>query len=338
MGIVGTIIVRLYALIVLLVVLWAGYAAVAYLIQFVFRPARVPDRFVEHRDALNVEKLSAAKAGAAVLASKWGPIGHYHELERWFQPDPHNGCTTSGCHNSLPHSRSKETRSFANFHAMFLSCTMCHDATARGPVKAMWVGTESGQPQGPPALLALLSLLEVDRDKIDKTPVAVHGDIVRLLGEILAVIGDDPVLNYLRVQIDTSEPGSPVWRQAVGQLTAELPNHARGEYGAKIMTAATSAELEQRRGELRQKAQEYFASSPEQHRVIQKTIHENVLPKPEACMSCHDPAAGRLDFSTLGYPPGRVSVLKSQPIARLIQQIREGRPFYLPNVEGGDVR
>jgi hypothetical protein len=68
-------------------------------------------------------------------------------------------------------------------------------------------------------------------------------------------------------------------------------------------------------------------------------IHAGVLAKPNACLQCHSDPALRVDFIAAGYPPQRAAQLQGLSIARLVQRIRDGSPFYLPEIlEPGDER
>lgn len=227
-------IVRLYALSIIVVIVGATYMAVAYLVKSIFRPTPVPREYLDWQAHIEVDALRDPNRFDQAGASGRAPLGHYHALGRWVQASPRDGCTLSGCHGPLPHAKNVATRAFANFHAVFLTCQMCHQAYPGRPARATWISTTSGEPQAAPAILQLVKQLELGVDKIARDPAGIHPTIVDLLRKTLAVSGRDPLLEYLLMQIDTSEPGSPVWRHAVEQLSAELPDHLRGEYGAKL--------------------------------------------------------------------------------------------------------
>ncbi len=332
-----TIIVRFYALAILLVVLWTGYTAIAYLVRTVLRPVDVPQRLLDRRVELDPGVLHADKLRETAAAPR-PPVGRYHEVGTWAHPDPMNGCVISGCHSSLPHARSKETRAFANFHATFLSCSMCHDADPTTPAAASWVDIRTGQRQDAPALLQLARLLEEQTAQVASQPADVHPRIVLLLTSINAV-AKDPVLDYLLVQINTSEPGSPMWRHSVEQVRTSLANHMRGDYGAKLTPLDEAAGMQQRYRELVAAAERYMAADGPDRDRIQKEIHAKVLAKPEACLSCHSGEPRRLDYASLGYPPERIGAIESSPIAGMIQRMREGGTFQMPQMlEPGHAR
>lgn len=339
----GGLTVRVYALAILLVVVWAGYMAVAYLVRTVFRPAPVPEQYRTWEAALSGPTPESLRLEQAAGLVPRAPIGHYHEVDRTIPPDLHSGCLTSGCHNPLAHTRRKEIRAFANLHATFLRCELCHDESISGQVEAMWVDDATGLPTATPAILQLMTLFETRADEVKKKPDEVNPAIVSLLGEA-ADHSADPVLAYLLAQINTSDPGSPVWRKSVEQLADELPNHVRGEYGAKIARKLTADELkayDQRLVELAGLYRNAPAGSAERKRLHDE-IHKGILEKPSACSACHgdDPSEpSRLDYRALGYSPEHADSLRSSAIAHLMEQIRQGQPFYLPRMlEGGNDR
>ncbi len=314
-----TSIVRAYALAILLTVIWAGYMAVAFLIGSVFALPLVPQRFLDRPGQQKADLVSKAGAPDASGPSWLAPLGHYHAVDRWFQPDRHNGCTVSGCHSSLPHAKRKEVRAFANLHVTCLACEMCHDRSDPSPAKAMWVSTTTGQRQRPPAILQLMRLIETDAERIKNRPAPVHTVIVGLLRQVVEVIGGDPLLEYLLLQVDTSEPGSPIWRHAVGQLKVELPTHARGEYGAKLVPVLSTSQR-QRAERFAERALEYFATLPNSKKraALYQQIHAEVGGQPRECAACHGSYPPHLDLTSLGYPRERASALLSLSVEELL--------------------
>ncbi|MEP0842658.1 MAG: hypothetical protein HRF43_08090 [Phycisphaerae bacterium] len=334
-GAVKALTVRFYAAAIVLVVIWAGYTAVAFLVRSVLYPTRVPEQYLSWRTALSGGNLPPAAGGGEALVPR-APLEHYHRIERTLPTDAHNGCLTSGCHGALAHTKRKEIRAFANLHATFLACTLCHDAGITGPAEATWVDLNTGQPTGPPAALELLRHFELNAGRIQDAPGEFHALVAPLLPRVAAV-SRDPAMEFLHVQITTSEPGSPVWRQSIARLAAELPNHVRGEYGSKLTGKATFEELERRRRALVEMAARYQAApegTPER-RKLHDQIHEGILTKPSACLACHGGEPARLDFASLGYPPGRAAALRDSVIARQMESIQQGRPFYLPKLLEG---
>jgi hypothetical protein len=337
LGVGKTIIVRLYALAILLVVVWAGYTAVSYLFHAVFQPVQVPPWFLEWRGHLDEKALREPDVPGVTGPAARAPLAHFHAVDRWFQLDPHNGCTVSGCHMPLPHTKSKALRAFANFHSTFIECMMCHETVKANPAPAMWVSISTGLKQGPPPMLQLIRALEADAAKIRENPASVQPTIDSLLRETVTVLGGDPLLEYLHLEIHNAQPGSPVWIHAMDQLSQTLPAYARGEYGAKIAPQASDSDLKQAAAELAEQTKAYQAAaagSPAREELYKK-IHAPVVARPKGCLLCHGGKPARLDFESLGYSASRAAQLHGAPIAKLMQQVQEGHPFYLPGIQPG---
>lgn len=332
---VKTITVRIWAAAIVFVVLWAGYTAVAYLVRQVFFPTAVPQAFLEWQGHLEADLLRAEHVPGMTEESHRAPLGHYHGVKQWFQHDPANGCTVSGCHSPLPHHKTKTVRAFANFHSTFLNCMTCHTQTSARPMEAGWIDLEGAERREPPAILRLISYLHGNGTIIEEQPRVAHGTILPLLRETVKVAGDDNVLNYLLLQIDTSQPGSPVWKHTVAQLARELPAHARGEYGAKIAPGAgNDARVVNRK--LQRLARDYNDAregSPERKEIV-SSIHASVRVAPQGCLACHGGRDFLLDLEALGYPPARAEELKDLPLARMAEQVRQGRRFHLWKILG----
>lgn len=341
--VIGGAIVRVYAFAIMAVVLWAGYTAVTYLYRSVFQPMKSPEALLEWQGQTSKEALREAQARGITDPATRAPLGHYHGVDRWFQPDIRNGCISSGCHDPIPHSHSKALRAFANLHSTFMTCDVCHRATEARPIPAAWISMRTGDKQEPPAILRLIGHLGSEqiaamiREPATSTQPAAEltafsRTTIQLLREAIDVYGGDPVLNYLSLQIETSEPGSPVWRQAIQQLKSELPNHARGEYGAKIALTSPPPESQPIRQDYTALITEYFSRdiSQNQREAVKQKLHEGVIEAPEGCTPCHRARPPVLDFEALGYPPERIKKLTSTPIAEMMQRIHSGQPFNLP--------
>jgi len=290
---------------------------------------------LEWEAVTQAEALRETEAMGITEPALRAPFQHYHAVDPWFQPDLRNGCTASGCHDPVPHSRSKSLRAFANLHSTFLTCTVCHYVPTATPMPAAWVDLTTGRRQMPPAILQLMGVFSGTATQ----PATVLADrtheIRQLLRRTMEVVGWDPVLNYLDVQLETSDAGSPVWRRAVDELRAELPNHARGDYGAKIAPLDREGKPVVRH--FPDLVKQYFSRESDQGRqgAFDK-IHEGVLRKPKGCLSCHLQQPPLLDLKALGYPDARVEILTGRrpspqlSVAELMQSISEGRPFNLP--------
>ena len=326
------VIVRGWALVLLAVVVWSGYVAFAYLIKVVFSPAHVPEAMTAWEGSLRVDDLEAESLGTSASAPR-APIGHYHGVDHWYQPDTLQTCTASGCHNMLPHVKTKASRAFANFHATFLTCQMCHEDRQKDAAQVQWIDLADGATSKPPALLRLIAWFEANGDMLAQAPEDAHAVVMPALTEAMGDMGKDALLEYLSVQLTTSQPGSPVWREAMDRLRDELPAHRRGEYNAKL--APIELYTDAYRSQQRDLIQRYQAAGPDGDKAVCDQLHTHVLVKPDACLSCHAQPA-RLDLRTLGYTQATVETLMSGPMIRMIQQNREGRPFYLPNLLEGE--
>lgn len=323
---------RLWALALLLLVIWVTYLAGAYMVRYVFAPSEIPAGILRWQSTLSADALREANVRGISAPAPRPPLPRYHLVDRWFQPDPLNNCTVSGCHAPLAHGKHKDTRAFANLHSTFLACQMCHAKGEPGGSPAMWVSTTTGAPQEPPAILRLINEIEINRAKIDSDAAGQQPMILALLRETWDTVPNDAMIEHYILVLDTSEPGSPVWRTAVARLAEELPKRALGEYQAKIAPRVDQGRTQQNRDQMADLTRRYLsvaAASTEGKDLIRR-VHADVLPKPAACVRCHGQEPPQLDLQVLGYPPGRQAALRGQPIARLIQQIREGRPFYLP--------
>lgn len=328
---IGRAIVRVYAVAVLLLTCWAGYAAVTYLFGAVFTPAKVPERFVAWTKAVDASQIHRPPPADAPSRA---PLSRYHQVRGALPRDATNGCLTSGCHAPLPHVKSAEVRAFANMHVTFMDCEVCHVAPNATPDRLAWVNLESGEPQETPAHLRLLKLLQVDPRTGQTDPKAMQEDLLPLIDAVLRVSTRTPRLGSIRLTLETAPPGSPVWMDTIEAMRAESVYHARGDYGAKI---ARDVPAETRRGArklLNDKAEAWLDLSPGDKRrdEIYDEIHARLIAKPGACLACHGGEPPRVDYVALGYAPERAAELRGSAIARQMQHIRDGQPFHLPGV------
>jgi hypothetical protein len=185
-------------------------------------------------------------------------------------------------------------------------------------------------------VLQLTNLLESDFEAIRSRAAEAHPQLLRRLKSIAAAPGADPLMEELLVQIDTAQPGSPVWRHAVAQLKAELPQHTRGEYHAKI-TRRDVENTPQRLEQAKRQARRYLASAAESDRrkQLHADIHGGLLQQSVTCLACHGDQPPLLDLEALGYSPARADYLKKLEVARMMQQVRQGERFYLPRLLEG---
>jgi hypothetical protein len=331
---VKSVVVRSYALLILSLLLAAGYLSVHYLVKTVFYPPTLPRAMSDWASKLDVAELRSNHAEGVERSAPRAPISHYHTVEQWFQPDTRNGCTISGCHQPLPHDHRAKVAAFANFHATFLTCQMCHAPAAARPATARWVSTTTGLVQDSPAILQLMKFIELNTDAIATYPETVDRQIKQLLATAITSLGQDQVLDELLAEMQSSQPGSPVWKQAEANLVLELPLHARGEYGAKLAWTGDAAATESQFATLTAQARSFLAmpSDSPDRAALQKTIHQPLAGAATACVACHDDQPALLDFQSAGYSPKRALTLAHLEIARLMQQVREGQSFYIPSM------
>ena len=333
-----TVVVRTYALGILTLLILGGYFSVHYLVKTVFYPPGLPAPMQDWAAKLDVAELRSNKAEGVELAAPRAPISHYHTVDQWFQQDKTNGCTLSGCHEPLPHDHRAKVAAFANFHTTFLTCRMCHAAPSDRPANTRWVNTVTMQIEDTPAILQLLQYMELNVDTIASQPAIADLRIKEMLGQAIKVLGQDPALDELLAEMQSSQPGSPVWKQAVSELILELPLHARGEYRAKLEWNTDADARASQFQTLKDQARAYLAAAvdSQERRDLKAVIHKSIATAPTACVSCHDDQPAMLDFKAAGYSPKRTALLSHLEIARLMQQVREGQSFYLPNMQGGD--
>jgi hypothetical protein len=324
---------RIYAFILAAVLLYVFYLAVSYLVVMVFYPPPVPERLLASPGLLGAEQLRAQTVPGAPKGPARAPMSHYHAAGAPLPADPANGCTLSGCHEPLPHSRSVYVRAFANLHSTFLACQMCHEPEKDRPVKAGWVSTTSGQATDPPALVQLTRLFQAQRQQIEADPAGQNQTILSLLAQVVDLSGD-PLLRYLYLEISTAEPRSPVWRDAVIRLDEQLASRTRGQYGAKIAPMVGPDDYERQAEAMRQASKPILATATQsaEYKRLNDELHKNILPKPDRCTMCHGDSPPLVDFVSLGYSPQRAEFLRTNPVARQVQDVREGRQFYLPSV------
>jgi hypothetical protein len=327
---------HVYAGLLLLVIATVCFTALVYLFRAVFTPAGLPVTFSDWQGRLDPAALRQDHIPGVTTAAGRAPMPHYHKVDRWFRPDPHNACTVSGCHSPLPHTPKSPIAAFPNLHVTFLDCTVCHEAGVEGQaIEVVWRGSASGTVQDPPPVLRLTRVLE-DLGPSEADAKAAHPKIVALLKEMNAIAGLEPEMEDPLVEIDSSVPNSPFWRKSVQSLRDQLPLHARGEYGAK-MTRAYSANNPA--ATLAEQTRAYLAApenSP-QRKELSGQIHKSVLPKPGGCSNCHVTEGGLFNFQAAGYSAQRARTLQKLPLGRMVERIRAGEKFQLPRItEGGN--
>jgi hypothetical protein len=214
---------------------------------------------------------------------------------------------------------------------------MCHATPQDRPAATRWVSTDSNRPQDAPAILQLLEYLERNGDAIQSQSASVNPTIKNLLGQTITALGQDAYLDELLAELQSTDPGSPVWKSAITQLQTELPLHAAGEYRAKLAWTSVADQRATQFQTLTTQARQFLASpvDSKDRQTVQTAIHASLTPAAASCVTCHDNQPAILDFHAAGYSPKRSAYLSHLEIARLMQQIRQGEHFIIPNLLGG---
>ena len=329
---IGSLISRTYALVLAVVLGYAGYLAGSYLLDSIYKPAATPGRVLRWQVRTDAAALREPEPPGVLADDARAPVAHFHRVVRLSQPDPQNGCTLAGCHEPIPHTPKLKIAAFANFHVNFMACQSCHTEIKERPAKFTWMNLNAARSVEVPPVIRLVRLLNEKADTIQKQPAAVHPAILALLQEVLKVRVHDRTLEELQVQIENSEPGSPIWRSALKRLAGDLPRYGRGNYGSKLIPESQLKTYGATHEEMVRLAPACLASaagSPER-KTLSDRIHASVLKQPPSCTACHADSPGLLDFTTVGYLPARATMLGNLQIARTIQNVREGREFRLP--------
>lgn len=331
---------RLYALIPILLVLYLSFLALRYLFVALLVPVQPPAQVTEIPTRLTQEawrKPASAFVGQQVSEQPRVPLAHYHRIDGWFQPDPQNSCTTSGCHASMPHAEDKATRAFLNMHATSLHCGVCHIATEESPLPLVWYGLDSGAATDPPALLRLFARLRAaDFDAMLERPTAeFQAELVALTNEAAAAADQQRQLSLLARRLAAGRHTSPAFRIALESLRQAVPQHFHGEYGAKLALRDETTGgpiLGHAGGEAA--AAEYLRRGSQLDAAAREALLTKVHPQRRTpvlqCTDCHVEANSLVDLTTVGYPQARIESLYRPWIFQAIERIAEGQPLYLP--------
>ena len=324
---------RVHAVLLITIVLYLSYRAFMYLIISLLYPSPAPPQVLDLPLRANASMLredGPAFVGMRAVEHPRAPLGHYHRVDEWFQPDKLNGCTTSGCHAPLPHGRNKADRAFLNMHATSLHCGVCHIATDEDPLSLAWYDLTTGEVVPAPALLAAYGML----DGLENTPDE-QTQLVSLLRQAAEAAGNEQRLGNLADHIAAVRVGSAEWDQLIAYAKEELPRHFRGEYGAKLALVDRQTHkpiLSHPGGDLA--AQEFRAHGNELPESERQELLLRVHPKRRNptlhCRDCHRDN-GLVDLKALGYPPARIHQLEYPLITQMIDHIVAGEPFMMPS-------
>jgi len=333
---------RIYAVAVIGVTAWVSFLAIRYLVVTLMVPSPPPPQVTGIPTRLDRAVLDTRRiewAGVASNENPRVPPAHYHRLDGWIQPDPHNNCTQSGCHAPLPHSRRKEVRAFLNMHATTMHCGVCHMTSERTPLPLKWYSLDDGEACDPPAILTAYARLTAEDamrpSAVQSQTAALQKELAGLLSLAAEQSDGIPSLSELARHIAAVSPTGEAFGQLVDAARATLPRHFHGSYGAKLSltdsargdpllghpgTAAPVREFLQRGGNL----------TPADRIALLARIHPRKRVQPLQCANCHSPSAAVLiDLAKVGYPPARLRALSQPAVVRMIQQTYEGRPMHL---------
>ncbi|MBX3395498.1 MAG: hypothetical protein KF841_09020 [Phycisphaerae bacterium] len=331
---------RAYSLAILLLVCWLTYRSVRYLVVSLLVPSSVPSQIAGLPTRLNESMLRTDRTAFPALEMSEvprTPLSHYHRLDVWFEPDPKNDCTRSGCHAPLPHTKRKEVRAFLNMHATSIHCGVCHFDNRETPVSVGWYALDTGQLRGAPAILQAYGLLTSPEHaaRVESPDPAFQGELANLLAAAAKEANHPSALGELADHVRAVRPGSKAFAQLLIAVRETLPKHFRGEYGTKLAVRSPSGDglllghpqtdrfvesFLRRRDAIRE---------PERSNLL-KQIHPLKRPEPLTCSDCHRVEGSLIDFRAAGYPAARAAALYHPIVAQMIENINKGTPFKMP--------
>lgn len=331
---------RSYAVAVIAVVAWLSFLALRYLVVTLMFPAPAPAQITGIPTRLTESVLRTDKSawrGVTTDANPRTPPAHYHRIAGWIQPDRFNGCTTSGCHDPLPHARRKEVRAFLNMHATSLHCGVCHLPRDEQPLAVTWYDLGRGEPRGAPEVVQLYAWLTSEQGRAalaDPTP-AIQTELVARVREAARQADYARALVDLADQLAAERYSSPAFAALVETARTILPRHFRGEYGAKLalLDRATKQPILGYAG-TQSATDAYLREAPQadaaRRAQLLAAVHPALRTPTLHCTDCHRMPSVLFDFAAAGYPPARIEMLSQPVIFQMIEHIAAGQPFYLP--------
>lgn len=327
------VIVRLYAVGLIVLITWLTWPAFRYLIVSLMFSAPPPPQILDlptRMDASILERRGPEFAGVNATDNPRSPLAHYHRFEGFIQPDPFNGCTTSGCHNPLPHARRKEVRAFLNMHATSIQCGVCHLESERRPLPLVWYDPESGERRDPPAQLRAYAMLtESDSPDTHSVPSReFQSRIVDLLRAASEESGGSRALGQLADHFASVSVTSEAFENLLEVGRTTLPRHFRGGYGAKLALAVAGEPLLSQPDDVAA-IDEYLQRRDDQDsEKLLAAVH--ALRRDEAlrCTDCHREGQSLVDFSAAGYPRARIRALTRPIVFQMVEDISAGRPMH----------
>lgn len=330
---------RIYAFILIAVVVFVSYRAFEYLVVQLLVPREAPAQITRIPARLTEEVWQSDPEqwlGMQLAEQPRTPLAHYHHLDGWFQSDPVNDCTRSGCHSPLPHAERKEDRAFLNMHATSIHCGVCHMTSDQVPLPLVWYALDNGRPTEPPALLRLYGWLHSETGQELRTdPTAAHQErLVALLDQAARQAGGDPDLERLAAQVNAPRFSSRQFQAAIELVEARLPLHFRGEYGAKLALRDAQGRplLDHPNNDaaVREYLENLRALTPARRDVLLEQVHTRRRPSTLVCTQCHTTEQSLVDLTQVGYPPARVTALQQGWVFTMIEHIMQGNIFHLP--------
>lgn len=334
---------RIYALALILLILYVSYRAVRYLVLALITPSETPAQISSIPKRLDADLITHGRPdfkGLFAVDHPRSPLAHYHRIDTWLQRDDFNGCTRSGCHSQLPHANKKEDRAFLNMHATSVQCGVCHLKQESDPLAVGWYDLRTGRASNPPALLRAFAWL--DQRLANGAPreytVQDQSELVALLRESATEGNDDPQLRNAADHLFSVRAGSEMFRRLVENARETVIRSMRGAYGAKLAVHSASGKpmLDHPGTEaaIREFLRKGAGATPSERTEMLKRIHPLRREKPLACSACHTVEKSLMPWESLGYPTARVKALHDPAIFQMIEHIAGGKPFYLPTFVG----
>lgn len=334
---------RAYALALAFVICYLTYQAIAYLVVGLLKPTDTPTQITELPRRMDASLLKLQRHDWRALDAAERPRtppAHYHRIDAWVQPDRFSGCTTSGCHSSMPHNDRKEVRAFLNMHATSIHCGTCHMTSDRAPLSLTWYNLSTGDAQDPPAILRAYDLLTSEPyEKQRQAPDdAFQNELASLLHQAARDADDLPSLESLADHFGAVRASSAEFQQLLLQAREALPRHFRGEYGAKIAQRGVGGAPILAHPDTEQLVADFLRQKDTikgQNRLdLLERIHPLRRKTPLDCTDCHRKDDGLINFALMGYPPARTESLFHPVVVEMIEHINKGTPFQMPEFIG----
>lgn len=336
---------RAYAFALAFVICYLTYQSIAYLIVGLLKPASAPEQITQLPRRMDASLLTLERHDWRALDAVDRPRippAHYHRIDGWVRPDRFSGCTTSGCHNPMPHNKRKEVRAFLNMHATSIHCGTCHLETTQSPLALTWYDLETGRQDETPSVLRAFDLLTSpeNRKRLDAPDREFQNELVAHLRQAASDADNLTSLQKLADHFAAVRPDSREFDDLLRVAQNALPRHFRGEYGAKIALRDANGAPILSHPDNEQAAEEFLAHGDAlegQARVdALNRVHTKRRQSPLDCNACHRHADGLINFAELGYPAERTKALLDPIVVEMIEHIGKGTPFQMPGFLDND--